>query len=948
MTSTRFLVSVLVLLTNTIGEKICLPRSEYQCSGDYSSSSSACNCVPDVTNRELCCDFNGKSGSIGENVVMFFSEVFVINAKTIEFHPECAREQNITFINIEHGAFLRVEGSLVYAKDVSINGEIVPNFLNSDYVRMTPPQRFQLVSPRDILCQGNMTELKCNLAPYRSLIVNLTIALEGPSNMTTFKDGIINEVYNNGISIIRGVLVLDHVVIRHLEPGAINVEKDGKIMIAAPTHGENIGCSSLGPSIIVDSRSQVVFIGTQTPAWLWFCTKIRPNATFTDKIQPGFVILHPKLCYLDPVARQFTCNIFNEEGAIFGGNNYFDDVHSVTIHTGRHLVVREHCLYEMLVESVLQVTFDRTENSCFHKLVIVNSTVDNLWNNVISFNVSNSKITNLIPSANVSEAILQASHVSTMRITVRVGNFRDVTFHAIESLIVQNNLYINNTILWTILGSSITVQKTGVLSINQCSVEILNIRSIMVYGRLEITSTVIQKAFNTSIVVHPDAFIRMDNVTIASYVPHLFIMEGQKSFELESLKVNFEDLHIIQMLTLVKEKNRTNSNTSVAQYIESVDRSSENMGLITENEITASKPLASGSQSKSTMDPKTIGTEESPDTTPSTSSKAPGEIDLLEPTTVKQDEFNRNTSEPLEEVIPINAAKMVNSQTGMSMSEEIMSEKSKKEDGNERGMEAVVFYISFGVTVIVFSVFLCAKCKKSSNNPVGGCKTQTSQVSFDAASGLQVKLLVKEFTSFWTAQSAVRLQKFSVKAPLLSSSPSFGVLFDIDGVLVRGRKVLPTAPKAFAKLLDEHGRFRVPTVFVTNAGNALRNEKAEQLSSWLHADIDEDQVIMAHSPLKLFEHFMGKHILVSGQGPVCEIAYNLGFRNITTIEELRQAYPQLDCVDQKRRHLQPPSDGRRIAPIEGLMLFGEPVRWETSLQLLLDVLMTGGNVEGPP
>ncbi|KAF2355796.1 HAD-superfamily hydrolase subfamily IIA [Trinorchestia longiramus] len=214
--------------------------------------------------------------------------------------------------------------------------------------------------------------------------------------------------------------------------------------------------------------------------------------------------------------------------------------------------------------------------------------------------------------------------------------------------------------------------------------------------------------------------------------------------------------------------------------------------------------------------------------------------------------------------------------------------------------------------------------------------------------GLQVKLLVKEFTSFWTAQSAVRLQKFSVKAPLLSSSPSFGVLFDIDGVLVRGRKVLPTAPKAFAKLLDEHGRFRVPTVFVTNAGNALRNEKAEQLSSWLHADIDEDQVIMAHSPLKLFEHFMGKHILVSGQGPVCEIAYNLGFRNITTIEELRQAYPQLDCVDQKRRHLQPPSDGRRIAPIEGLMLFGEPVRWETSLQLLLDVLMTGGNVEGPP
>lgn len=194
-------------------------------------------------------------------------------------------------------------------------------------------------------------------------------------------------------------------------------------------------------------------------------------------------------------------------------------------------------------------------------------------------------------------------------------------------------------------------------------------------------------------------------------------------------------------------------------------------------------------------------------------------------------------------------------------------------------------------------------------------------------------------------------RKYANKVPSIAGGnggPNFGLLFDIDGVLVRGRNVLPTAPQAFRKLLDRHGRFRVPTVFVTNAGNALRNTKAEQLSQWLGVEIDEDQVIMAHSPLKLFQHFMSKHILVSGQGPVYEIAYNLGFKNITTMEELRQAYPQLDCVDQRRRSLQPPSQPlRRIAPIEGLMLFGEPVRWETSLQLLLDVLMTGGNVEGP-
>ena len=58
---------------------------------------------------------------------------------------------------------------------------------------------------------------------------------------------------------------------------------------------------------------------------------------------------------------------------------------------------------------------------------------------------------------------------------------------------------------------------------------------------------------------------------------------------------------------------------------------------------------------------------------------------------------------------------------------------------------------------------------------------------------------------------------------------------------------------------------------------------------------------MAHSPLKLFSQFLDKQMLVTGQGPVSEIAYNLGFRNITTMDQLRLAYPELDCVDHKRR-----------------------------------------------
>lgn len=56
-------------------------------------------------------------------------------------------------------------------------------------------------------------------------------------------------------------------------------------------------------------------------------------------------------------------------------------------------------------------------------------------------------------------------------------------------------------------------------------------------------------------------------------------------------------------------------------------------------------------------------------------------------------------------------------------------------------------------------------------------------------------------------------------------------------MIVRGKKVLPSALESFKRLVDSEGRFRIPTVFVTNAGNALRHEKAEQLSCWLEIEV---------------------------------------------------------------------------------------------------------------
>ena len=68
-------------------------------------------------------------------------------------------------------------------------------------------------------------------------------------------------------------------------------------------------------------------------------------------------------------------------------------------------------------------------------------------------------------------------------------------------------------------------------------------------------------------------------------------------------------------------------------------------------------------------------------------------------------------------------------------------------------------------------------------------------------------------------------------------SGRFGFLFDIDGVIVRGKRLLPAAKEAFDLLTDRHGKFQVPALFVTNAGNTLRQNKAEQLSEWLNIKV---------------------------------------------------------------------------------------------------------------
>ncbi|KAK3601715.1 hypothetical protein CHS0354_016074 [Potamilus streckersoni] len=186
--------------------------------------------------------------------------------------------------------------------------------------------------------------------------------------------------------------------------------------------------------------------------------------------------------------------------------------------------------------------------------------------------------------------------------------------------------------------------------------------------------------------------------------------------------------------------------------------------------------------------------------------------------------------------------------------------------------------------------------------------------------------------------------------PPQNNEPDFGILFDVDGVLARGSTPLSAAIQAVRLLQDSQGNLKVPVAFVTNACNRSF-DKAKQIKDWLKIEVTPDMVIHAPTPARMLKEYHHKHVLVIGQEHRKEIAEDLGFVNTCTIEDVQEAYPLLDMVDHEHRNVVAKGifqDDPNFPRIEAILLIGEPILWETHLQLLIDLLLTEGKPSNPP
>mmetsp|Transcript_27531 Transcript_27531/g.74478 ORF Transcript_27531/g.74478 Transcript_27531/m.74478 type:complete len:405 (+) Transcript_27531:147-1361(+) len=173
-------------------------------------------------------------------------------------------------------------------------------------------------------------------------------------------------------------------------------------------------------------------------------------------------------------------------------------------------------------------------------------------------------------------------------------------------------------------------------------------------------------------------------------------------------------------------------------------------------------------------------------------------------------------------------------------------------------------------------------------------------------------------------------------------------VFDIDGVLT----VLEPAKKAFEKLTTAQGQWKFPVCFLTNGGGVTEAQKAAEISNWLNVPASEDQVILSHTPMRsLVPALQQQPVLICGRGSVLEVARHYGFNRCLTVEQLARALPNAVPFAQQPGNAGMQNGGCPVEklglateehPIRAVLVMTDPRNWYVDLQIILDVLLSGG------
>ncbi|KAF5467182.1 hypothetical protein F2P56_017035 [Juglans regia] len=196
---------------------------------------------------------------------------------------------------------------------------------------------------------------------------------------------------------------------------------------------------------------------------------------------------------------------------------------------------------------------------------------------------------------------------------------------------------------------------------------------------------------------------------------------------------------------------------------------------------------------------------------------------------------------------------------------------------------------------------------------------------------------------------------------------SFGIAFDIDGVVLRGRVPIGGSPQALRRLYGESGALKVPFIFLTNGGGIPESRRAIELSDLLGVYILPSQVVQGHSSFKtLLKRYENELIIATGKGEPALVMSEYGFKKVLSLDEYASYFENIDPVSQYKMWTTKWESSKGSCPknlvpsfniasdrVKAAFVVSDPVDWGRDIQVLCDILSSGGlpgddNGQQPP
>ncbi|TPX18672.1 uncharacterized protein E0L32_002529 [Thyridium curvatum] len=176
----------------------------------------------------------------------------------------------------------------------------------------------------------------------------------------------------------------------------------------------------------------------------------------------------------------------------------------------------------------------------------------------------------------------------------------------------------------------------------------------------------------------------------------------------------------------------------------------------------------------------------------------------------------------------------------------------------------------------------------------------------------------------------------------VKAAKDMAFVFDIDGVLVHGDRLIPEGRRALEILNgDNELGIKIPHIFLTNGSGKPEAARVRQLEGILGQPISTDQFIQSHTPMRALAEYYGTVLVVGGEGYRCrEVAEQYGFRDIVVPNDIVASDPTIApyrvFTDEERASSRP-RDFTKVN-IEAIMVFSDSRDYATDMQIIMDLL----------